>query len=171
MMDYQDFWEPHSGGGSTPTGNGAVPHKPDLPRPPGQGTVARAEAALRAGPAAAEFSNVQVSWEGCLTLRGIVLSASAREQAGEIIFRHLDEIRALANLIEVRPTPDEPLLRAARAALRDSPYSPLRNLDCSCEEGFLAVSGQVGSYFLKQMAQETLLRLPSRGVRNLLSVA
>jgi hypothetical protein len=72
----------------------------------------------------------------------------------------------LQNLIAIQPTPDDTLLRAAQAALRDSRYAPVHGLNCVCVDGVLTVWGEVASYFLKQMAQETLLQLPARGVCN-----
>lgn len=47
----------------------------------------------------------------------------------------------------------------ARWALDHSPYRALSLLDCEVSDGTIVVSGLVPSYYLKQLAQELLLRL------------
>jgi hypothetical protein len=59
----------------------------------------------------------------------------------------------------VRPGPSE--------ALRLSSHPSLRNLCVEEQESVLVITGSVGSYFLKQMAQETVK--PLRGQRALLN--
>lgn len=44
--------------------------------------------------------------------------------------------------------------------LSSSAYSSLRTLDCSYHAGTLTVSGRVGSYYCKQLAQVLLRDLP-----------
>ena len=44
-------------------------------------------------------------------------------------------------------------------ALRQSPYVQSRNLRFEASEGRVTLRGQVSSWYQKQMAQETLLRL------------
>jgi len=46
--------------------------------------------------------------------------------------------------------------KAAEARLRTSPYSALRNLSCECDDGVLVLHGPLGSYYHKQLAQETV---------------
>jgi len=45
------------------------------------------------------------------------------------------------------------------AALRTSPHLPSRNLRFKTSDGRVTLHGQVSSWYQKQMAQETLLRL------------
>src|SRR5258708_4798008 len=67
--------------------------------------------------------------------------------------------------------PDEHLSRIAVKALRSSPYQALRKLECEVNDGMLILSGVVASYFLKQMAQEAMMRLGYVGlVMNLVEV-
>ena len=49
-----------------------------------------------------------------------------------------------------------PLSRAA-AALRQSPLPPLRKLSVEETEAIVLIKGKVPSYYLKQMAQETVM--------------
>ncbi len=55
------------------------------------------------------------------------------------------------------------LLPLIATALRESGYSELRRIDCSCEEGILVLSGSVSSYYLKQVAQTLVGKLTNRG--------
>jgi osmotically-inducible protein OsmY len=56
-------------------------------------------------------------------------------------------------------------------ALRTNPYFPSRNLRFETSEGKVTLHGQVSSWYQKQMAQETLLRLDGvDGVENRLEV-
>lgn len=54
---------------------------------------------------------------------------------------------------------DDRIQRAAQSALRATGYRPLAKLDCSVRDGVVVLSGIVPSYYLKQVAQETVLRL------------
>jgi hypothetical protein len=49
----------------------------------------------------------------------------------------------------------------ARWALDNSPYRFVSRLDCRVDGGVITLSGVVPSYYLKQLAQELLLRLDS----------
>jgi hypothetical protein len=58
---------------------------------------------------------------------------------------------------------DAPLYRdvienEARAALRDCPYESVRSLDCCVSHDALVLSGQVTSFYLKQIAQTIVAR-------------
>jgi hypothetical protein len=60
----------------------------------------------------------------------------------------------------------EPTARAA-ALLRESPVNDLRSLEVSETESDLVITGIVTSYYLKQMAQETIRpALAGRKLRN-----
>lgn len=65
----------------------------------------------------------------------------------------------------------EGLVASARHELRQSPYPPLRQLQCEWEDRRLVLSGAVRSYFLKQMAQTLVARLsPGVPVENRVEV-
>lgn len=66
---------------------------------------------------------------------------------------------------------DDLLYLAAANALRLSNYGLVRKLQCEVAAGVVTLFGVVPSYFLKQVAQETVLRLDRlRGVNNLVEV-
>jgi hypothetical protein len=48
---------------------------------------------------------------------------------------------------------------AARVLLQRSPYVPLRSIKCEICEGALVLRGEVGSFYVKQLAQETVRRV------------
>jgi osmotically-inducible protein OsmY len=52
-------------------------------------------------------------------------------------------------------------------ALRQSPHPALRNLSVEETESTVVLTGQVSSYYLKQLAQETVM--PMRGLRQLVN--
>ena len=54
---------------------------------------------------------------------------------------------------------DKPCLVEARRRLASSPYAALHALTCSFHEGVLVLHGRVGSYYLKQLAQATVIRI------------
>jgi osmotically-inducible protein OsmY len=60
-----------------------------------------------------------------------------------------------------KSTMDFEVSETAAARLRASPYFPLRSITCEFEEGTLLLSGCVTSYYLKQLAQETVRTLQS----------
>jgi hypothetical protein len=73
----------------------------------------------------------------------------------------------------VRPSlgRDDRLCAAALGLLRSSGYRPLLRLDCEVRDGQAVLSGAVPTFYLKQLAQALLLRLPDlQGVRNLVEV-
>ena len=55
--------------------------------------------------------------------------------------------------------------KAAEARLRTSPFPALRNVSCECDDGVLILDGRLGSYYHKQLAQETV-----RGVEGVVQV-
>ena len=48
----------------------------------------------------------------------------------------------------------------AEKQLHDNPYHVLKNVRCASEGGTLVLRGSLPSYFLKQMAQETVASVP-----------
>ena len=52
------------------------------------------------------------------------------------------------------------VVQAARRLFEASPYLPLRGISCDHHEGALVLRGALPSYYLKQMAQESVVRLP-----------
>jgi osmotically-inducible protein OsmY len=52
---------------------------------------------------------------------------------------------------------------AAASSLRAGPYPVLRNISCRCESGQLTLTGAVGSFYLKQIAQTIVARVPGVG--------
>ena len=55
------------------------------------------------------------------------------------------------------------IARAAASSLRTGPYPVLRNISCRCESGQLTLTGAVGSFYLKQIAQTIVARVPGVG--------
>lgn len=55
------------------------------------------------------------------------------------------------------------IARAAASSLRTGPYPVLRNISCQCESGQLTLTGAVGSFYLKQIAQTIVARVPGVG--------
>jgi hypothetical protein len=51
------------------------------------------------------------------------------------------------------------LCATARRLLKTSGHQSLSSLECSFSGGVITISGVVSSYFLKQMAQEIVLRV------------
>ncbi|MGE3776264.1 MAG: hypothetical protein AB7F89_03700, partial [Pirellulaceae bacterium] len=59
------------------------------------------------------------------------------------------------------------LQEEATLALKATGYPDLAKLGCEVKRGVLVLSGFVSSYYLKQLAQEAVLRLkPEHGLRN-----
>ena len=54
---------------------------------------------------------------------------------------------------------DSQVCKAARTALQSTGYRDLAKLGCHVNEGVVVLSGRVSSYYLKQLAQEAVLRL------------
>ncbi|MEX0679168.1 MAG: hypothetical protein WD063_18985 [Pirellulales bacterium] len=66
---------------------------------------------------------------------------------------------------------DRQMHAAAREVLSKSNYGALRLLDCRVSGGVVEIAGTVSSFYLKQLAQEAMLRLDPPGrVRNLVEV-
>lgn len=68
-------------------------------------------------------------------------------------------------------SPELAVLAAARAALSASPYRAVRGVQCTLDRDRLRLQGRLGSYFHKQLAQETVAHLPGvTGVINAVEV-
>jgi BON domain len=55
------------------------------------------------------------------------------------------------------------IAKTARKRLKASPHTPLRSIRCEVHEGVLVLRGQVTSYYIKQLAQETVRTLEGVG--------
>lgn len=53
-----------------------------------------------------------------------------------------------------------PVIEAAHGALQNSPYWAIRRVRCHFHEGQLTLHGQVPTFYLLQVAQELVCRLP-----------
>lgn len=71
------------------------------------------------------------------------------------------------------PSLDESsLTHTIHAALHKSPYLSAKTFQVEAGEGHVRLEGEVGSFYEKQMAQETVLRIDGvERVENLLQVA
>ena len=70
------------------------------------------------------------------------------------------------------PSDFRSLADLVQTAITDSPYLRTRNLRFEADRGRVVLRGRVNSFFHKQMAQETVLRLDEvREVENLLEVS
>ncbi|QEG43846.1 BON domain-containing protein [Roseimaritima ulvae] len=67
---------------------------------------------------------------------------------------HTDPHSATAKREPLRPV--EPVLIRAQQALAASEYAELRQLDCEFFAGVLTLRGTVSSFYMKQLAQESL---------------
>jgi hypothetical protein len=65
---------------------------------------------------------------------------------------------------------DRRMHAAAVAVLSNSNYGALRRLSCRVTSGVVEISGTVPNFYLKQLAQEAVLRLEPGSVRNLIEV-
>jgi hypothetical protein len=65
---------------------------------------------------------------------------------------------------------DRRMHAAALEVLSKSNYGPIRQLSCRVTRGVVEITGTVPNFFLKQMAQEVVLRLEPGSVRNLIVV-
>jgi hypothetical protein len=63
------------------------------------------------------------------------------------------------------PLDDQEIQQAAQQRLYESPYSAIRSLDCACQAGVLTVAGRVPSYYIRQVALESVRKM--RGVSRL----
>lgn len=57
---------------------------------------------------------------------------------------------------------EESILLKARQALDSSQLSAIRELTCEMRDGKIIINGIVPSFYLKQVAQETLLKMNIR---------
>ena len=64
-----------------------------------------------------------------------------------------------APLVRSEISRQKQLSALAHHKMRSSSYPLLRSIRCDCRDGVITLSGQVSSYFLKQMAQELILDL------------
>lgn len=55
---------------------------------------------------------------------------------------------------------DAEIARTAEHRLQAGSYPVLKNVVCECVAGRLVLTGTVGSYYLKQMAQTLVARIP-----------
>lgn len=69
------------------------------------------------------------------------------------------ETGRLSSPVSIRPKPSD-LATFADASLLASAYHGLRTLRCEFHEGILMVRGRVSSFYLKQLAQEAIRKLP-----------
>ena len=66
---------------------------------------------------------------------------------------------------------DSALESRVMVALKQNPYLPGRQLNCETTEGKVVLRGVVGTYYQKQMAQETLRSIEGvHQIENLLQV-
>lgn len=82
---------------------------------------------------------------------------------------HTDPPSAIAKLAPLRqrgPLQTELLQIRAQQALAGSDYAELRQLDCEVFAGVLTLRGTVSSFYMKQLAQESL-----RGLDNVRYIA
>ncbi len=69
--------------------------------------------------------------------------------------------RPAARLDASNPAPARcPVVEAAHGALQNSPYWAIRRVRCQFHEGQLTLHGQVPTFYLLQVAQELVCRLP-----------
>jgi osmotically-inducible protein OsmY len=66
-----------------------------------------------------------------------------------------------------RPAPMLGTLEKAEASLRSNSYLALKNVSCELDQGVLTLRGCVPSYYLREMAHETVERLD--GVRSVVN--
>jgi osmotically-inducible protein OsmY len=71
----------------------------------------------------------------------------------------------------VRPH-DRSIREAVNRVLRETGYVPFRKIQCDVSDGVVELTGNVPSFYVKQLAQTAVLRVEQiRGVKNLLHVA
>ncbi len=64
------------------------------------------------------------------------------------------------------------LTRISQQRIKSSKYSAVRSIQCEVREGILYLSGQVSSYYLKQLAQEAVRSIEGVGrISNCVEVA
>lgn len=76
-----------------------------------------------------------------------------------------------SEIASMGPTADEPLIAAVKGALLESGYLFLRRLNVFVDDGMVVLRGKVATFYLKQVAQETVLATDGvSGIRNELDV-
>ena len=71
-----------------------------------------------------------------------------------------------------RGTRDGSIRENVNRVLHESGYAPLRCIQCEVSNGVVELTGNVPSFYVKQLAQAVVLRLEQiRGVKNRLRVA
>jgi osmotically-inducible protein OsmY len=67
---------------------------------------------------------------------------------------------------------DRAIRESVNQVLQQSGYASLRCIQCDVSDGVVELTGNVPSFYVKQLAQTAVLRLEQiRGVKNLLRVA
>ena len=67
---------------------------------------------------------------------------------------------SVAPVVADTKTQDQELAVRANDILQAAPFPELRRIRCQCDRGVLVLTGQVDSFFMKQMAQESLRKMP-----------
>ena len=73
-------------------------------------------------------------------------------------------VRQVSRRTSPNRAPDGQVMNSAAQRLQASPYAALRSIGCEFHEGVLVLRGRVRTYFLKQMAQETVRTLDGVGL-------
>lgn len=67
---------------------------------------------------------------------------------------------------------DRSIREAVNRVLRETGYVTFREIQCDVSDGVVELTGNVPSFYVKQLAQTAVLRMEQiRGVKNLLRVA
>lgn len=76
-----------------------------------------------------------------------------------------------SEIASMGPTADERLIAAVKCAMLESGYLFLRRLNVFVDDGMVVLRGKVATFYLKQVAQETVLATDGvSGIRNELDV-
>lgn len=87
------------------------------------------------------------------------MHSESSSQAPAELPRGAHRMAARPGLEQGKAADKVPCLVEARRRLRSSPYAALHALTCSFHEGVLVLHGRVASYYLKQLAQATVVRI------------
>jgi osmotically-inducible protein OsmY len=72
----------------------------------------------------------------------------------------MEETMAVAEAgLALQAMPSESLTEAVQERLRNSPYQVIRGVSCEHRQGVVFLHGRLPSYYLKQVAQETVANL------------
>jgi osmotically-inducible protein OsmY len=82
----------------------------------------------------------------------------------------LSSSRRQSHPVSKRPAQDTGLGTRAIKALRECGYQSLANLSCEVTDGVVILSGVVPSFYLKQLAQETVRRAAVARIDNRVEV-